>query len=192
MQSIRRSVVRVGHENPIHEAGTDLDLIWKSILSWIDSAERWQPLSTMCFSIRWPWSAIFHGLTLCGWVAVVSQLEKLSLFYHYHSTTLDSVRSWKWPIHSQMFREAVCMPRCLIFYTCGHEGHSGIWTGKWILLVIYCIFKSLHFSLCVCLTHNPHLSLLHFACFRISLMLDSQIGQKEVPVSARIAEMQGC
>ncbi|CAI9536595.1 unnamed protein product [Staurois parvus] len=35
---------------------------------------------------------------------------------------LNSLSSWERAILSQMFVEAVCMPRGLIFYTCGHGG----------------------------------------------------------------------
>ncbi|CAI9614667.1 unnamed protein product [Staurois parvus] len=35
---------------------------------------------------------------------------------------LNSLSSCERPILSQMFVEVVCMPRCLILYTCGHGG----------------------------------------------------------------------
>ncbi|CAI9571515.1 unnamed protein product [Staurois parvus] len=36
---------------------------------------------------------------------------------------LNSLSSRERPILSQMLVEAVCIPRCLILYTCGHGGN---------------------------------------------------------------------
>ena len=133
---------------------TVLELIWRPHEVWrsvaIDSAESWRPLCTMCLSIRWPLSVILRGLPLHGWVAVIpnrfhfviipltvdcgifrsEEISQLDLLHRWHPITVpcwNSLSSWEWPILSQMFVETVCMPRCLLLYTCGHGSDWNTW-----------------------------------------------------------------
>ncbi|CAI9593817.1 unnamed protein product, partial [Staurois parvus] len=52
----------------------------------------------------------------------ISQIDLLHRWQPITVPRLHSLSSWEIPIFSQMFVEAVCMPRCLILYTCGHVG----------------------------------------------------------------------
>lgn len=110
----------------------------------------WRPLRTMRFSIRWSRSVSLRGLSLCGRVAVVpkhfhfliiqltvdcgifrsEEISRLDLLHRWHPITVphwNSLSSWERPILSQMFVKAVCMPRCLILYTCGHGNDWNSW-----------------------------------------------------------------
>ena len=110
---------------------------------------KW-PLRSMRLSIHWPHSVILRGLPLCGWIAVVpncfhfviisltvdcgifrsEEISRLDLLHRWHPITVprwNSLSSWEWPILSQMFVETVCMPRCLLLYTCGHGSDWNTW-----------------------------------------------------------------
>ena len=88
-------------------------------------------------------SVILRGLPLCGWVAVIpnrfhfvmipltvdcgifrseetSRLDFLHRLCPLTAPCWNSLSSWERPILSQMIVETVCMPRCLLLYTCGH------------------------------------------------------------------------
>ena len=88
-------------------------------------------------------SVILRGLPFHGWVAVVpncfhfviipltvdcgifrrEEISWLELLHRWHPITVqcwNSLSSWMRPILSQMFVETVCMPWCLLLYTCGH------------------------------------------------------------------------
>ena len=133
---------------------TVLELIWRPHEVWrsvvIDSAESWRPLRTMRISIRWPRSVSLRGLPLRGRVAVVpkhfhfliiqltvdcgifrnEEISWLDLLHRWHPITVprwNSLSSWERPILSQMFVKTVCMPRCLILYTCGHGSDWNTW-----------------------------------------------------------------
>ena len=139
---------------------TVLGLIWRPHEVWrfvaIDSAESWRPLHTMRLSIRWPHSVILSGLPLRDWVDVIpnhfpfviipltvdcgifssEEISRLDLLHWWHPITVprwNSVSSWERPILSQMFVEAVCMPRFLNLYTCGHgsDWNTWIWLFGW-------------------------------------------------------------
>ena len=126
---------------------TVLALIWRSHEVWrpvaIDSAESRRHLRTVCLSIRWPRSSVLHGLPLRSWVTVIpncfhfviipltvdsgifrsEQISRLDLLHRWHPITVpcwNSLSSWEQHILSHMFVETVCMPWCLLSYTCGH------------------------------------------------------------------------
>ena len=122
--------------------------VWRSVA--IDSAESWRPLCTMHNSIHWPCSVILRGLPLHGWAAVIpnrfhfviipltvdcgifrsEEISRLDLLHRWHPITVprwNSLSSWERPILSQMFVETVCMPRCLLLYTCGHGSDWNTW-----------------------------------------------------------------
>ena len=52
----------------------------------------------------------------------------------------NALSSWEQPILSQMFVGTVCMPSCLLLYTCGHGSDCNtLWMGEWISLAIQCL-----------------------------------------------------
>ena len=57
-------------------------------------------------------------------------LSWLDLLHSWHPITVphwNSLSSWEQPILSHIFVEAVCMPRCLNLYTCGHGSDWNPW-----------------------------------------------------------------
>ncbi|CAI9558335.1 unnamed protein product [Staurois parvus] len=53
------------------------------------------------------------------------EMSRMTLLHRWQPITVprfNSLSSSEQPILSKMFVEAVCMPRCLILYTCGHGG----------------------------------------------------------------------
>ena len=157
---------------------TVLELIWRPHEVWrsvsTDSAESWRPLRTLHFSIHCARSIILRCLALRGWVAVVSnclhfviipltidcgifrskEISRLDLLHRWHPITVpwwNSLSSWERPILSQMFVETVCMPRCLLLYTCGHRSDLKTWfqlLDGWVntfgTIVYVSLFTPLH------------------------------------------------
>lgn len=102
------------------------------------------PHQTRSSMSLWPWlCALGHVVVGTGRVdcRIFSSEEssRLDLLHRCHPITVpcwNSLSSWDLP-------HAVCMPRCLILYTCGDGSehlNSMIWIAEWILLAIECIY----------------------------------------------------
>ena len=110
-----------------------LQLFWEGFpqgLGVCDSEESWRPLRG--------WIAVipnrFHFVIIplrvdCG-IFRSEEISLLDLLHRWHPITVprwNSLSSWERPILSQMFVETVCMPRCLLLYTCGHGSDWNTW-----------------------------------------------------------------
>ena len=65
----------------------------------------------------------------CG-IFSSEESSRLDLLHRWHPITVprwNSLSSWERRTLSQMFVEAVCMPRCLNLYTCGHGSDWNSW-----------------------------------------------------------------
>ena len=109
-------------------------------------SERWGTLPqhplTPLRHFTWPttwWlscssSDRFHFITIpltvdCG-ILRSEKVSQLDLLHRWHPITVPrwhSMSSWERPILSQTFVETVCMPRCLLLYTCGRGSDWNTW-----------------------------------------------------------------